>query len=622
MNGKKKSKKKQVYSSEVLMRKAQSYIKRGEKELAKGALIEIIKKWPENLTAKKLLTSVDRHDTIKKKVGASHIEKPMNLYREGKFTEADNCVDQLAKTYGQDTHLLLIKGAAQFSLQNLNGAIETYNAILQTDPFSVEANSSIGAVYRQKGDIDKAIEYYEKALSINPKHVNTLLNMGNSYQDLGEFSIAIDSYKRIVKIDPGHIEGNKALGLAYLKHGDTELSVKSFKKISDLDPNDQEIHSNLGLSYFKLGKINQAIDSFRKYIETNPRSAETWNNLGSAEKERGDLVAAATCYERAIELDKSLIEAHSNLGLVYEDIGQINQAIKSYDTSLRLDPKNVDVATNLAKLLYLCRRYDEARKLFGEMDTSEAKYWHLKCTYKLGEEAAFHSELDSLANQKEVNSVLGSLVSRGNIRYGRIHDNLFCNLPFDYCCKVDLKKEYDFSEIFIRFSNDILNESGTTHKSQPRLTNGIQTSGNVFAKNHPLAKDVERILIEEIERYKQRFYNVKEGIFKNWPQNYRISGWLVSMRTGGTLSAHMHDPGWITGSLYINVPHKENSVDGNIVVSLEDVNDENHHSKNRRIIEIETGDLFLFPSSLLHYTIPFTSNENRIVLAFDMIPVP
>ena len=80
------------------MRKAQSQIKRGENELAKGALSEIIKKWPENVTAKKLLAGVDRHDTIKKKVDASHIEKLMNLYREGKFAEADKCVDQLAKT--------------------------------------------------------------------------------------------------------------------------------------------------------------------------------------------------------------------------------------------------------------------------------------------------------------------------------------------------------------------------------------------------------------------------------------------------------------------------------------------------------------------------------------------
>lgn len=616
------SKRNQIYSVEGLIRKARAYIKRGENIFAKEILLQIIKEWPENPSAKKLLKEVNRRKIENPSIDSDKIQELMDLYKQGEYRKTQNSVDELIKIYGQTNQLMLIKGAAQFSLQELNGALQTYNLILKADPCSVEAYSNIGAVFRRQGDLVKAIECYQKALSLNPNHVNTLLNMGNSYQDLGEFSIAIDCYKKIIKIEPKNLEGNKALGLAYLKHGDTELSVKFFKTAHELDPNDQEIHSNLGLSYFKLGKINQAINSFREYIKTNPRSVETWNNLGSAEKERGDLVAAATCYERAIELDKNLIEAHSNLGLVYEDIGQINEAIKSYDMSLRLDPKNVEVATNLAKLFYLCRRYDEAKKLFGKMNTSEAKYWHLKCTYKLGEEAEFYSDLDSLANQKEVNSVLGSLVSRGNIRYGRIHDNPFCNLPFDYCCKVDLKKQYDFNEIFIRFSNDILNESGTAHKSQPRLTNGVQTSGNVFAKNHPLAKDVERILIEEIERYRQRFYYVKEGIFKNWPKSYRISGWLVSMKTGGTLSAHMHDPGWITGSLYINVPSKENSVDGNIVVSLEDVNDENHHSKNRRIIEIETGDLFLFPSSLLHYTIPFTSNENRIVLAFDVIPVP
>lgn len=620
MNVKRNSKKNRIYSSKVLIRKAQGYIKRGEKDLAKKALVEIIEKWPENLTAKKLLESINSHVNIEHRIDIAQIQKLLNLYREGKHAETNNSVDQLIKIYGEDTQLMLIKGAAQFSLQELNGAIQTYNSILQTDPLSVEAYSNIGAVFRKKGDLDKAIESYKKALSINPNHINTLLNMGNSYQESGEFSIAIDCYKKIVKLDAAHIEAYKALGIAYLKHGYTELSVKFFKIVHDLDPLDEEIYSNLGLSYFKLGEINQAIDCFRKHIETNPYSAETWNNLGSAEKERGELVEAATCYERAIEIDNNLIEAHSNLGLVYEDIGQVNEAIKSYDTSLRLNPKNAEVTINLAKLLYLCGRYDEAKQLFVKMNTSEAKYCHLKCTYKLGEEAEFFSELDSLANEKEVNSVLGSLVSRGNTRYGRIHDNPFCNLPFNYCYKVDLKKEYDFNEIFVRFSNDILNESGTTHKSQPRLTNGMQTSGNVFAKNHPLAKDVESILIEEIERYRQRFYLSNEGLIRDWPKSYRISGWLVSMKTGGKLSAHMHDPGWITGSLYINVPPKDNTVDGNIVVSLEDVNDENHHSKNRKIIEIETGDLFLFPSSLLHYTIPFTSNENRIVLAFDVIP--
>ena len=31
-------------------------------------------------------------------------------------------------------------------------------------------------------------------------------------------------------------------------------------------------------------------------------------------------------------------------------------------------------------------------------------------------------------------------------------------------------------------------------------------------------------------------------------------------------------------------------------------------------------DIVIFPSSLMHYTIPFESNEERIVLAFDLNP--
>jgi hypothetical protein len=33
-----------------------------------------------------------------------------------------------------------------------------------------------------------------------------------------------------------------------------------------------------------------------------------------------------------------------------------------------------------------------------------------------------------------------------------------------------------------------------------------------------------------------------------------------------------------------------------------------------------TGSLCLFPSSLHHYTVPFEGKEDRIVLAFDVIP--
>ena len=38
-------------------------------------------------------------------------------------------------------------------------------------------------------------------------------------------------------------------------------------------------------------------------------------------------------------------------------------------------------------------------------------------------------------------------------------------------------------------------------------------------------------------------------------------------------------------------------------------------------IEIEQGDIILFPSSIFHKTIPFVLDENRITLAFDIKPI-
>ena len=43
-------------------------------------------------------------------------------------------------------------------------------------------------------------------------------------------------------------------------------------------------------------------------------------------------------------------------------------------------------------------------------------------------------------------------------------------------------------------------------------------------------------------------------------------------------------------------------------------------ANKQNIIDVTPGCLCLFPASLLHYTIPFESDEDRIVLAFDVLP--
>ncbi len=46
------------------------------------------------------------------------------------------------------------------------------------------------------------------------------------------------------------------------------------------------------------------------------------------------------------------------------------------------------------------------------------------------------------------------------------------------------------------------------------------------------------------------------------------------------------------------------------------------NTRLRRIYQPKKGDIILFPSSLFHRTIPFNSDVERCVIAFDLIQKP
>ena len=103
------------------------------------------------------------------------------------------------------------------------------------------------------------------------------------------------------------------------------------------------------------------------------------------------------------------------------------------------------------------------------------------------------------------------------------------------------------------------------------------------------------------------------------PAKYSLHGWFISMKNGGNLKPHIHSEGWLSGSIYINVPRKTQADSGNLVVSLGEEEDAIDTVANlTKTINVVTGSMVIFPASLTHYTIPFESEEERIVLAFDV----
>ena len=123
-----------------------------------------------------------------------------------------------------------------------------------------------------------------------------------------------------------------------------------------------------------------------------------------------------------------------------------------------------------------------------------------------------------------------------------------------------------------------------------------------------------------MEKYKLSFSNKCE-LISSFPKKYYIKGWLIEIENDGFLKPHIHDKGWISGSIYLNLPQNRNGDEGNIEFSTEG-RDYSNDGKffPKKIVDLNLGDIVLFPSSLFHSTIPFNSNQRRITLAFDVIP--
>ena len=89
----------------------------------------------------------------------------------------------------------------------------------------------------------------------------------------------------------------------------------------------------------------------------------------------------------------------------------------------------------------------------------------------------------------------------------------------------------------------------------------------------------------------------------------------------GYQKSHIHPGGWLSGCFYLKMPKILKKDEAAINFSLHgyDYPIVNSDIPSYQYSPVE-GDLILFPSSLFHKTLPFSSNDERHVVAFDIIP--
>ena len=500
-------------------------------------------------------------------------------------------------------------GVALEQLGELSEAVIANQKAVVLAPEDPEAHYNLSNRLREIGRLEDSVAGYRKAAVLKPDYVEAHFNLGITLQELGRSEEAETSYKIAIAIKSDYVEAYSNLGVALQDLGRLVEAEKSYKKALAIKPNLAEAHSNLGNILKGLGRLEEAETSYKEAIAIKPDLAESHSNLGVTLKELGRLEEAETSYKEAIAIKPNYAEAHSNLGNILKELGRLEEAETSYKKALAIKPDYAEAHSNLGNTLQELGRLEEAETSYAQAIRLKPEFLKtrcemLDCLYQMDKKSLFFNELYYLIKQGKANSAIGSLTCRSALRYGEKKANTFCNEPLKHVLIVNLKSRYNFEEIFVRNVKSLLGEDKRSNSRENKATDEIQKAIRL-----------------EIERYQINFENSQEGFIRKWPNEYSLYGWLISMKSGGELHPHIHHKGWLSGSIYINVPPKSKIDSGNLVVALGiDSDTTNSHLNLKKVLDVVTGNMVLFPASLMHYTIPFESKEERIVLAFDVIP--
>ena len=518
------------------------------------------------------------------------------------------------------------------SQQKLNSLLELYQTGKYTDTEKLSLSITeefpkhpfawkvLAIVLKQNGRISESLVASQKSVQLDPQDAGAHLNFGVILQELGRLKEAEASYRQAITLKPDYAEAYYNLSVMLQELGRLDEAEISYRQAIKLKPDYAEAYYNLSNTIKELGRIDEAEISYRQAIKLKPDYAEAHNNLGVMLQELGRLDEAEISYRQAITLKPDYAEAHNNLGIILKKQGRLDEAEKSFSRAIELKPYYKSALLNMGMIQFNKNKFELSLRNYDLCDNEESRGYALSCLYNLGRIQDIYKRIEKNCELDDKNIRVAAFSSFISKKEKKETAHKFCNNPIDFINISNLSSYLKNSNLFI---NEVIEELKTidTVWEDKTTYNGFHSVNRIDIFENPLEKlkNLKLIIADEIDAYYSRFKNENCSYIKKWPSKKNIGGWYIILKQQGFQKAHIHPSGWLSGAIYLRVaPHLEKN-EGAIEFSLNGWG-YSDLSLPKKKLNPKEGDMVLFPSSLHHGTIPYSTDTDRIVISFDLMP--
>jgi tetratricopeptide (TPR) repeat protein len=588
------------------------------------------------------------------------------LLRAGRFRAAHDQLETLvAANPGFVEGLRLLAGTRQ-ALGDPRAAEEILRRALALDPNWTPTLATLGELLLGSGRGSEAEPLLRRAVNGSPPYPRAALLLARYYNECGSPDRALEvasplcqAGKADAELATQHISALTALGRQ-------AEAVTTYRNVAASAPDNLAALHALAISLNATGQFSEAEHVARHALTRGYETAALYNTYARSLTSLGAHETAETALLKCLERDPRLLEAHNSLAqLVWVRTGDLKHTTASLDAALRTFANDEALWATKAAILqgagdpraaYACLadrvagpnasptllvraglaalEFDPAtalrlaeRALRALPANTPARTLLAAAKLGTGDAQGALTDCEPLLVTAPDNQYLIALQTTAwrllnDERYGQLCDYSKLVLPL----QLETPPPWPDMASFLaelRVSLNRLHDPQGHALLFQSLRHGTETTQDLSRSSDPVIRALFSAFAAPIDRYLEHIGSGPDPLRRRNRGRWRFNGsWSVRLRTSGFHTNHVHPRGWISSACYIELPDSMspgNTQEGFLtfgelgIVTSPTLSAE--HS-----IRPSPGMLVLFPSYLWHGTVPFSSSQARLTVAFDAVP--
>jgi tetratricopeptide (TPR) repeat protein len=529
-------------------------------------------------------------------------------------------------------------------------------------PGLAEAHRLLGVALGEMGELPAAEAAYKTALALDPQ-------LARAATGLAEVLLAADRGAEAVTIMAPFINdqtSNLSLltyhGLALQAAGRGAEAVEALTRATRIAPDSAVADHNLAGALVEVQDFVGGEAAARRARARGLDAPELWMVWARAVTGQGRLTEGEALYREAVRrrptFDKAVAElAHS----VWMRSGDRGQTLAVFDqvfasagpTPALLMQKSAlldtmgDTAAGYAALLEALAIKDDpvahlpAAQLIVHTDPERAMVHarraldaapdnpaHIACLCQVNLALGRADEAATIAlglwrsmpdNQYAIALLATAWRILGDARYGKLYD--YDTLVWRGM--IDTPRGWPSLASYLADLREALTplHSFRGHPTGQSLRHGSQTQQDLTRSTHPAIRAFLRAIDRPI---RQRIASLGQGgdvLRRRITKAYDFNGvWSVKLQPVGFHINHIHTKGWISSACHIELPAAvEHEPEGWLKFGEPGIPTAPALPPEHYVKPIP-GQLVLFPSYMWHGTVPFSGDQERLSIAFDVVP--